>query len=346
MMTPTVFGDPGKMSDTQFFCASDGWTNPNGDSGGVHINSGVPNHAFALMVDGGTYNGQTVTGIGLAKAARIQYRALTTYLTSGSGFRDNSAALNAVVHGPGGHGRHHRRRLHAGRHRDSGRGDGEPASVRRRHAAARYLLPAGRQSGSAVLGRLRVRRRELDAVFDDREQLELFRYRFCEGWSADGIRAGRHRQFRSPHGDEQLRGHPRQRAAWPSITRSSSSTPRRRFYDGGVLEFSTNNGASWNDAGSLIDAGQAYNGTLDPTNALGARTGVRPFQFRLHRLAAEPRVAGRPVGPIPIPYRHGLVGRLTGLGHRQRSASTPAVASRRTHCRRPTSWRRRSSGIL
>ena len=89
-MTPTTFGDPGKMSDPQFFCVSDGATNPNGDGGGVHFNSGVPNHAFALMVDGGTYNGRTITGIGLAKSGLIQYRALTAYLTSGF---DDSAVL-------------------------------------------------------------------------------------------------------------------------------------------------------------------------------------------------------------------------------------------------------------
>jgi Zn-dependent metalloprotease len=94
MMTPTLFGDPGKLSDPQFVCRSDAWTSPTADRGGVHSNSGVPNHAFALMVDGGAYNGQIIAGIGVLKASLIQYRALTTYLTSGSGFRDNSAALN------------------------------------------------------------------------------------------------------------------------------------------------------------------------------------------------------------------------------------------------------------
>ena len=60
---------PGKMSDPQFFCDDQGWVNPGADSGGVHINSGVPNHAFALMVDGGSFNGRNITGIGLQKAA-------------------------------------------------------------------------------------------------------------------------------------------------------------------------------------------------------------------------------------------------------------------------------------
>src|SRR5262245_40185405 len=91
MMDPTAapFNDPGKMSDTaQFLCAA-----PGNDAGGVHTNSGVPNHAYALMVDGGTYNGFTITGIGLIKAGKIQYRALTTYLLSGSDFLDNYNAL-------------------------------------------------------------------------------------------------------------------------------------------------------------------------------------------------------------------------------------------------------------
>jgi bacillolysin len=90
MMDPTAFSDPGKMSDPQFRCEYD---TLGGDSGGVHRNSGIPNHAFALMSDGGVYNGQNVSGIGTAKAARIQYRALTQYLVSASDFLDNYNAL-------------------------------------------------------------------------------------------------------------------------------------------------------------------------------------------------------------------------------------------------------------
>jgi Zn-dependent metalloprotease len=89
MMDPTLMGNPGKMSDTTLF-----WCNTLSDGGGVHTNSGIPNHAFALMVDGGSYNGYTVGGIGLTKATKIQYRALTTYLTSSSGFLDNFSAVS------------------------------------------------------------------------------------------------------------------------------------------------------------------------------------------------------------------------------------------------------------
>jgi hypothetical protein len=33
-------------------------------------------------------------------------------------------------------------------------------------------------------------------------------------------------------------------------------------YDGGLIEYSTDNGKTWTDAGSLIDAGDAYRGTI------------------------------------------------------------------------------------
>ena len=82
MMNPSQFGDPERVGDAGLRRV------PRPDDGGVHTNSGVPNHAYALMVDGGTYNGHTVTGIGLTKAGKIVYRALTSYLTSASNLVD------------------------------------------------------------------------------------------------------------------------------------------------------------------------------------------------------------------------------------------------------------------
>jgi hypothetical protein len=48
-----------------------------------------------MLVDGGTYNGQTVTGIGLTKAAHLFWRAQTVYLVPASGFAAAAAALEA-----------------------------------------------------------------------------------------------------------------------------------------------------------------------------------------------------------------------------------------------------------
>ena len=63
------------------------------DNGGVHSGSGVVNHAFAILCDGKTFNGQTVSGIGPIKAGAVWYRALSTYLTVGSDFEDAYAAF-------------------------------------------------------------------------------------------------------------------------------------------------------------------------------------------------------------------------------------------------------------
>ncbi len=86
MWNPTCYGDPGKVSDEEYFCDTD-------DSGGVHTNSGVVNHTYALLVDGGTYNGKTVPALGLDKAAHIFWRTQTEYLTSTSGFAELADGL-------------------------------------------------------------------------------------------------------------------------------------------------------------------------------------------------------------------------------------------------------------
>jgi bacillolysin len=81
MMGPNQFGQPDRVYGAGFFCGR-------ADGGGVHTNSGVPNHALAMMVDGATFNQKTISGIGLAKVEKVVYRALTSYLTSASGMTE------------------------------------------------------------------------------------------------------------------------------------------------------------------------------------------------------------------------------------------------------------------
>ena len=91
MWHPNCAGDPGRVSDGQYWCSTD-------DGGGVHTNSGVPNHAFALVVDGGNYNGHTVQGIGLTKAAHIWWRAMSVYQTRRSEFIDHADLVELSCH--------------------------------------------------------------------------------------------------------------------------------------------------------------------------------------------------------------------------------------------------------
>lgn len=88
MWNPTCYGDPGKVTDAEYDCDPELT-----DSGGVHGNSGVPNHAYALMVDGGTFNGQTIAALGLDQAANVWWRAQSSYLTPSSNFVDAADAL-------------------------------------------------------------------------------------------------------------------------------------------------------------------------------------------------------------------------------------------------------------
>lgn len=81
MENPPAFSDPDKMSSSLYSHGPD-------DNGGVHTNSGVNNKAVYLMTDGGTFNGITVTAVGLAKVAKIYYEAQTNLLTSASNYAD------------------------------------------------------------------------------------------------------------------------------------------------------------------------------------------------------------------------------------------------------------------
>ena len=82
LANPTAYGDPDHYS-IRFTGAA--------DNGGVHINSGIPNHAFYLAIEGGVHrlSGVIVQGVGSANREQIErvfYRAFTQFLTPTSNF--------------------------------------------------------------------------------------------------------------------------------------------------------------------------------------------------------------------------------------------------------------------
>jgi len=93
MWNPNCNGNPGRVLDATYYACDPNLT----DSGGVHSNSGITNHLYALLVDGGTYNGYTINGIGFVKAAHLWWKAQTTYLTPTSGYANFANALEASV---------------------------------------------------------------------------------------------------------------------------------------------------------------------------------------------------------------------------------------------------------
>ncbi|MGD2111572.1 MAG: M4 family metallopeptidase, partial [Phycisphaerae bacterium] len=90
MWGPPCEGDPDRANSPLQLCSL-------ADSGGVHSGSGIPNHAFALATDGGSFNGYEVIGVGPVKTGAVWYRALTVYLSIASDFQDAFMALNQAA---------------------------------------------------------------------------------------------------------------------------------------------------------------------------------------------------------------------------------------------------------
>lgn len=88
MASPTMFGHPDHYSIRYRGTA---------DNGGVHINSGIANHAFYLAIEGGTnrVSGIAVQGVGAANRQQIEnvfYRAFTELMPSSATFSIARAA--------------------------------------------------------------------------------------------------------------------------------------------------------------------------------------------------------------------------------------------------------------
>jgi thermolysin len=87
LQNPLAFGDPDHYSIR--FTGS-------ADNGGVHINSGIPNHAYYLAIEGGRHRlGASVQGVGGANREQIErvfYRAFTAFLTPSATFSQARAA--------------------------------------------------------------------------------------------------------------------------------------------------------------------------------------------------------------------------------------------------------------
>jgi bacillolysin len=277
MADPSLHGQPGKTSDSSYYCGS--W-----DDGGVHTNSGVVNHAFALMADGGSYNGRMVTGIGVEKAARILFEALYHRLTPTSRFREFYDAANAscddLAHVP-----------------EADVSVEDCAQVRSALEAVElnglmcfpprtsYICP-----GYAVQ----------DVVFDDLEEIlfgfQSWAIRALEGpdpWSGGmGLPPIHHDEF-AASGTFHFLGRVSARAdstleMVADVTVEIDSWLQFEHYhafdteagddgveiydDGGVVEYSADGGQQWKDAGEFIVAGEPYRGTLVATNPLGARS--------------------------------------------------------------------------
>ncbi len=88
LANPPLCGDPDHMRN---------FSNTTDDNGGVHTNSGIPNKAAYLMLDGGTHNNIIVARVARRKVMRLYYQVINYELTRNSSFMDARDATVRVA---------------------------------------------------------------------------------------------------------------------------------------------------------------------------------------------------------------------------------------------------------
>ena len=251
MSDPAAFGHPDRMTSPLYQTGDD-------DNGGIHANSGVNNKAASLMVDGGTFNGQTVAPLGIEKTARIYYEAQTNLLTSSADYEDLFHALFQACSNLVG---------------TAGIVVTDCDEVR--HATLAVEMDRQPMANVTLDARQCTVGEPLRVFFDDFENgsagFSTMHGAGANRWSYDSpygefARSGQHMLY----ADDSPAG-----VSDSSIAMTASVTvPDKAFlhfahsygfdqpnYDGGIVEYSVDEGATWIDAGSLFDYG-GYSGAI------------------------------------------------------------------------------------
>jgi hypothetical protein len=269
LKNPPAFGQPDRTGSDEWFFNPD-TDFEKGDDGGVHENSGVGGKAAFLMTDGGTFNGQTVTGLGEEKTLQITYDVAANMLTSASDYQDYGNDLRQACTDL------------VGEHEITA---GDCEQVAKAVLATEMEKPPAK-AAPATASLCGPEGTAVPAFFDNlenpssgnwtmqpspEESVFFFSQESAEKtgfdatyatsgtgniWGFDAgeisdsaiamtkgvtVPSGGRMHFDQAHGFETGEGH---------------------AYDGGVIEYSTDGGLDWTDAGSLIDAGDDYGGRI------------------------------------------------------------------------------------
>jgi bacillolysin len=276
MENPQDFDQPNRMTSGLYFGEVDNVAPFDGngdDSGGVHFNSGVNNKAAYLLTDGGAFEGKTVTGLGINKVASIYYEAQTNLLTSASDYQDLHALLQQACTNLTG---------------TSGITAADCQEVKDAVDATEMNLEPANAPASEARVCDTSRGRVTTLFSDNMENTSSNNWTFQSGdWSYENDYA--------TSGTNHLWGRDQASITDTSATKASNvripanSTAYLRFRhafgfedgntvstnrDGGVLEYSTDNGSTWQDAGPLGMV-NGYNGTMasGTDNPLAGRQG-------------------------------------------------------------------------
>jgi Zn-dependent metalloprotease len=269
MSNPTLYKDPDKMSSTNYYEGE-------ADNGGVHWNSGVNNKAVYLMVDGGTFNGKTVTALGWEKTGAIYYEANANLLVSGADFSDLYYALQqACVNLIG----------------QKSITPGDCAEVKDAlNAVEMNGQPASNFNTNAPLCASGL---FPNVTFADDLETGTAKWIFTNGaytrWQYDSpygqyAQSGRHFLYADDYpgvvtdAKAQLAAFQVPANSYLHFAHAYDFEADSSYWDGGVLEYSTNGGGTWVDAGSLIQyngyKGKIFTGAGNPLSGRSAFVGV------------------------------------------------------------------------
>lgn len=254
MSNPPAFGDPDRMRSPNYYGAAT-------DSGGVHTNSGVANKAAVLTTDGGTFNGVTVAGIGIDKAALIWYEAATGFLTSGSDYQVLDLGLVQACNNLVG---------------TAGITAGNCTQVSLATDATEMQL-SPTVTGATAEAPVCAAGQSPTYLFSDNVEAAGTWAVSSNVWSiVNGYATSGTKSFQ---GQDQATTQNQTLRMTANVAIPAGATAYARFnhafdfenggYDGGQVEYSTNSGGAWNNAGALI-TDNGYTGTLNSGNPLGA----------------------------------------------------------------------------
>ena len=268
MENPPAFGDADRMNSPLYYCGTE-------DRGGVHHNSGVGNKTAYLMTDGGTFDGHTVAGLGITKVARIYYEAQTHLLTSAADYADLYDALIQATTNL------------------IGTGDITSADlaqvIEAVRAAEMHQQPASCPAPEVVV--CENCDAPINLFFDDLENPSSGNWAEA---TIQGANSWYYPQTSNPLHFDATYATSGQYNLWgyvPSSINDSSIQMTRDIHlpasaymhfrhaysfgmsganavDGGVLEYSTDGGSTWNDTGPLFVA-NGYGGTLGDSPLIG-----------------------------------------------------------------------------
>lgn len=274
---PPAVGDPGSPDRMR----SRLW----GKVPDVHFYSGVGNKAGYLIIHGGSFRGEDITGLGADKGAAVYYEAQVAVLTSGSNYRALAFALPQAC-----------RNLRGG---PEGITAGDCLQVRRAVAATQMRRrPQNVPPGVAPTCRGRDLRPDT-SFYDDLEDPGLGLWRTSSRARKDGFRypqpASETRatsgvtNFYADLGDRETRyrAHvgmtrpvriPREGLLHFNHGYHFGSDRDDRWLDGGIVEYRRAGARRWRDARRLFD-GHGYTGRIRPgrDNPLALKRGRRAF---------------------------------------------------------------------